>query len=192
MSIFLQDTTRSRAYPLIIFFHMANADEHYFVHSNMLKVLDALIVAGAVPPVVVAAPDGLLGTAGRFHRKHSLFINGPNGRFEDHILYEVLPFLMIEFFDSRRARSARTHGGFRRRVRRDEHGDRASGILRRGRHDGGALNLRYFNADQVYFEDFDPATYRWKAGYDPNEVIGSYLSRAPAASRQEVHGSRIR
>ena len=26
----------------------------------------------------------------------------------------------------------------------------------------GALNLRYYNADEDYFEDFDPATYRWK------------------------------
>ncbi len=56
----------------------------------------------------------------------------------------------------------------------------------------GALNLRYFNVDEVYFEDFDPATYRWKTRYDPNEVVGILLSWAPAVARQAVHGSRIR
>ena len=38
----------------------------------------------------------------------------------------------------------------------------------------GALNLRYYNADERYFENFDPATYRWKTRYEPNEVIGKY------------------
>ncbi len=34
------------------------------------------------------------------------------------------------------------------------------------------LNLRYSNCDGRYFENFDPATFRWKTRYDPNEVIG--------------------
>jgi S-formylglutathione hydrolase FrmB len=36
------------------------------------------------------------------------------------------------------------------------------------------LNLRYSNVDGGQFEDFDPATYRWLARYDPDEVIGIY------------------
>ena len=38
----------------------------------------------------------------------------------------------------------------------------------------GALNLRYYNVDEVYFEDFDPATYRGKSTYEPNAVIGKF------------------
>ena len=30
----------------------------------------------------------------------------------------------------------------------------------------GAINLRYYNADERYFENFDPVTYRWKTRYD--------------------------
>jgi hypothetical protein len=36
------------------------------------------------------------------------------------------------------------------------------------------LNLRYSNVDGDYFEDFDPATYRWKTSYDPDVVIGLF------------------
>jgi esterase/lipase superfamily enzyme len=163
-----------RSYPLILFFHMANADEHYFVHSSFLKVLDGLIQAGAFPPAVVAAPDGLLGAAGRFHRHHSMFINGPNGRFEDHVLQEVIPFLAANF-SIRPEREAHalmgvSAGGYGAMSMAIEHQEYFGAVATMA----GALNLRYYNADEVYFEDFDPATYRWKTRYVPNEVIGSY------------------
>ena len=38
-----------RAYPLIIFFHMANSDERFFARSSLLKAFDGLISAGAFP-----------------------------------------------------------------------------------------------------------------------------------------------
>ena len=153
---------------------MANADEHYFTRSNMLKILDGLIVAGAVPPVVVAAPDGLFGAAGLFHREHSLFINGTNGRFEDHILQEVIPFLMAKY-SIRPEREAHalmgiSAGGYGAMSIAIEHQEYFGAVATMA----GALNLRYFNADGQYFEDFDPATYRWKTDYEPDAVIGKY------------------
>ena len=45
------------------------------------------------------------------------------------------------------------------------------------------LNLRYSNCDDLYFQDFNPATYRWKTHYDPNETIGVFyggLMQVPA------------
>jgi hypothetical protein len=164
----------SRAYPLIVFFHMANADEHFFVHSTLLKVLDSLISAGACPPVVVASPDGLFGTARRFRRDHSMFINGPNGRFEDHIIQEVIPFLTANY-SIRPEREAHalmgvSAGGYGAASMAIAHRDYFGAVATVA----GALNLRYYNADRVYFENFDPATYRWKTEYTPNEVIGSY------------------
>ena len=89
-----------RKYPLILFLHMAGQDEHYFLHNTFIQVVDDLICSGKIPPVVVAAPDGCLGEVGLFHKRHSLFINGPNGRFEDHVIYEVLPFCAGELLDS--------------------------------------------------------------------------------------------
>jgi Putative esterase len=163
-----------RAYPLVIFFHMANTDEHIFVRSTLLKVLDSLISSGAFPPVVVAAPDGLLGKSGPFHKRHSMFINGPNGRFEDHIIQEVIPFLTATY-SIRPEREAHALMG----VSAGGYGAVSMAIAHRAYFGtvatvAGALNLRYYNADEVYFANFDPATYRWKTRYDPDEVVGSY------------------
>ena len=87
----------SRAYSLVLFFHMANVDEHYFIGSNALKELDDLIVRGEFPPAIVACADGTYNGWDRFHKKHSLYVNGLAGRFEDHILREVVPFLMANY-----------------------------------------------------------------------------------------------
>jgi S-formylglutathione hydrolase FrmB len=163
-----------RAYPLIVFLHMANQDEHFLLHPILIGALDSLILAGKVPPVVVAAPDGVLGNASFLRKHHSLFINGPNGRFEDHVLYEVLPFLMTKFSirPEREAHallgiSGGAYGAMGIAIEHREYFGAVAALA-------GALNLRYYNADERYFEDFDPATYRWKTRYVPNEVIGKY------------------
>jgi enterochelin esterase-like enzyme len=71
-----------RAYPLVLYLHMAAVDEHYFVGSAML---DDLIVRGEVPPVVVACLDGSYGGRDLLREKHSFYLNGLGGRFEDHV-----------------------------------------------------------------------------------------------------------
>jgi S-formylglutathione hydrolase FrmB len=172
-----------RAYPLILFFHMAQQDERYFVDRSLVRVLDSLIVAGKVPPVVAASPDGILGTGGLFHKYHSLFINSPNGRFEDHILYEVYPFLMANY-SIRPEREAHallgiSAGGYGAMSIALAHHEYFGAVATMA----GALNLRYYNSDEIYFENFDPATYRWKSHYEPNEVIGKFyhgLMKLPA------------
>ena len=103
-----------------------------------------------------------------------MFINGPNGRFEDHIIQEVIPFLTAEY-SIRPEREAHallgvSAGGYGAVSMAIAHRDYFAAVATIG----GALNLRYYNSDEVYFENFDPATYRWKTEYMPNEVIGSY------------------
>ena len=172
-----------RGYPFILFFHMANDDERYFVRSNLLPTLESLIAGGEFPPAIVACPDGVYGDAKPFQREHSLFINGVNGRFEDHILQEVIPFLMANYAvrPEREAHallgvSAGGYGAMSMAIAHHEFFG-AVGTL------AGALNLRYYNSDETYFENFDPATYRWKTRYVPDEVIGRLahgLVRLPA------------
>ena len=82
-----------RTYSLVLFFHMADVDEHFFIGSKVLKELDDLIVCGGFPPAIVACPDGTYRGWNRSHAKHSLYVNGLGGRFKDHILQEVVPFL---------------------------------------------------------------------------------------------------
>jgi S-formylglutathione hydrolase FrmB len=166
--------TPSRSYPLILYYHLAYVDEHAFIGLDQIEELDALIARGEIPPVIVAAPDGTYSGVNHYMEKHSLFINGCGGRVEDHIMQEVVPFLMGRY-SIRPEREAHgilgvSAGGFG-----------ALSLAMRRRDFFGAVatlsapvNLRYDTCDGNPREDFDPATYRWKEVYDPNEIMGVF------------------
>lgn len=161
-----------RAYSLVLFFHMADVDEHYFVGSKLLGIVDDLILRGEFPPAIIACPDGMYSGWNRFNSKHSLYVNGGGGRYEDHILQEVIPLLMANY-SIRPEREAHailgaSAGGYGAMSLAIEHRDFFGAVATLA----GPLNLRYSNCDGAYFENFNPATYRWKTCYDPNEVIG--------------------
>jgi S-formylglutathione hydrolase FrmB len=162
------------AYPLVLFFHMADVDEHYFAGSKLLQAVDEMIVHGEFPPALLACPDGTYSGWNQLNAKHSLYVNGSTGRFEDHILQEVIPFLTTHY-SIRPEREAHAVVGF------SAGGYGAMGLAIKHRDYFGAvatlagpLNLRYSNSDGVYSHDFNPATYRWKTCYDPREVIGVF------------------
>ena len=164
-----------KAYPLILYLHMAFIDEHALIGFHQLRTLDDLIVSGAMPPVVVACPDGTLTGLNRPKDRHSLYINGAHGRFGDHLMQEVLPFLE-RTYSLRPGRESRallgaSAGGFGAMnlalTRRDVFGSVASLA--------GPLNLRYASSEGDYLHDFNPSTYRWRERYDPDEVIGVFL-----------------
>jgi pimeloyl-ACP methyl ester carboxylesterase len=166
--------SRSRAYPLIVYLHLAYVDEHVFVGSDWIVQLDRLIQRGEFPPVVVACPDGTIQGENRTRSQHSFYINGCGGRFQDHLLLEVYPFL-TRCFSIRPEREAHalvglSAGGFGALnlaiKRRDLFG--AVATL------AGPANLRYYNCDCNYREDFDPATYRWRDEYNPDEVAAVF------------------
>jgi S-formylglutathione hydrolase FrmB len=166
--------TPARAYPLILYLHSAYLDEHWFVAADWIVEFDGMITRGEIPPIIVACPDGLIEGENRFRGPHSMFVNGISGRFEDHLLGEVLPFLFHNF-SIRPEREAHAllgaSGG----------GLGAMSIALRHRELFGAvatlaapLNLRYGNCQGDIQADFDPATYRWRDQYDPDEVIGRF------------------
>jgi len=176
----------ARAYSLVLFFHMADVDELFFIGPKLLSELDSLIARGEVPPVVVACPDGTYEGWNRFNAKHSLYVNGGGGRFEDHILQEVIPFLLANF-SIRPEREAHALLGA------SAGGYGAMGLAIKHRDFFGAaatlaapLNLRYSNCDGDYFENFDPSTFRWKTRYDRDEVIGKFYS-----GLMKVHARRF-
>ena len=181
----------ARAYPLILFFHMADVDEHYFIGSKLLEVVDQLIVRGELPPAVLACPDGTYSGWNRLNAKHSFYVNGSGGRFEDHILQEVIPFL-ITHYSIRPEREAHAVVGL------SAGGYGAMGLAIKHRDYIGAvatlaapLNLRYSNSNELYFNDFDPTTYRWKIRYDPQEIIGVFYCGLAANTSPKVHGPRL-
>lgn len=163
-----------RRYPVLYYFHISRVDEHEFLGAGRLLELDRMIVAGEFPPTVVVCPDGTIHGRNRLDDPHSFFINGVNGRFEDHFLTEVIPFVAARYSirPERRAHAilGLSGGGFG-----------ALSIAIRHREYFGAVatlaapaNLLYDNCHDDHFENFSPATYREKPVYDPREVIGRF------------------
>jgi S-formylglutathione hydrolase FrmB len=164
----------ARAYPLILYLHMAYLDEHWFVASNWLVELDGMMLRGELPPAVIVCPDGMITGENRTSEPHSMFVNGVNGRFGDHLLYEVLPFAFTNF-SIRPERQAHavvgvSGGGFGGMSLVLQHRELFATIATLA----APLNARYFNCLGDYHADFDPATFRWRETYDPDEIIASF------------------
>ena len=164
----------SVAYPLILFLHGAVIDEHYLLDPFDLKALDWMMSVGEVPAAIVAAPDGMYDGRNRINSTHSLWVNGLGGRFEDHVVAEILPFLM-RTYSIRPERNAHallavSAGGFGAMAIALKHRDLfgAVAII------GGPLNMRYDNCKGRYGDDFDPATYRERTEYDRDMIIARY------------------
>ncbi len=164
----------ARAYPLVVYLHMGNVDEHTFFGSGRVVELDRLIARGEVPPVVVASPDGTYGGENRLRAEHSLFVNGLGGRFEDHVVGEVVPFVM-------RAYSIRPEPGAHALLGVSAGGFGALNLALKHRDLFGVVatlaapaNMRYGTVDGDYTKDFDPITYRWNTRYDPDQIIARW------------------
>lgn len=176
--------TPSRSYPLILYFHMGYVDEHTFLSAQILH-LDRLIRKGQIPPVIVAAPDGTYGGENATDAEHSLYVNGLGGRVEDHIMGEVIPFLMSRYAirPEREAHailgvSAGGFGAMSLAIRRRDFFGAVATLA-------APLNLRYTSVGpRDYRENFDPVTFRWSTRYDPDQVVGIFrlgLTRTTAS-----------
>ena len=164
----------ANAYPLIIFLHGADVDEHDFLDPGDLKDLDRMMATGEIPPAVIAAPDGTYQGRNRLTSTHSLWVNGLGGRFEDHVVQEVVPYMMANY-SIRPEREAHgllgiSAGGFGAMGIALKHRDVFSAVATLA----GPLNMRYYTAQGRYGDNFDPATYRTRTEYKPNQIIAKF------------------
>ena len=164
----------SITYPLILFLHGAVIDEHYFLDPFDLKAIDRMMSVGEVPAAIIAAPDGMYDGRNRINSPHSLWVNGLGGRFEEHVVAEIVPFLM-RTYSIRPERNAHallaiSAGGFGAMAIALKHRDLFGVIATIG----GPLNMRYDNCEARYGDDFDPATYRERTEYDRDMIIARY------------------
>ncbi|WP_422931265.1 alpha/beta hydrolase [Singulisphaera sp. PoT] len=164
----------NNAYPLLLFFHVASVDEHIFIATDVAQQLDRMIQQGEIPPVIMACPDGSIAGETRGRSPHSFYVNGQLGKFQDHIVGEVVPFLM-RTYSIRPERQAHgilgtSAGGFGAMNIAIKHRNLFGNVAALA----GPMNLRYSTADGNYKENFDPATFRWKDEYDPDEVVGAF------------------
>ena len=164
-----------KSYPLLLYFHISRVDESEFVGSQRLLELDRRIVAGEFPPTIVVCPDGTVSGRNNVFGTNSFYLNGEGGRFEDHVLNEVIPFVASRYSirpDKQAHAILGVSGG----------GLGALSIAIRHRDYFGSVatlaapvNLLYSNCRNDALEDFNPATYRWREHYDPHELMGRYF-----------------
>ena len=168
------DYDPSVAYPLLVYFHSADFDEHSLIGEGIIEELDAMIVRGECPPVVVACPDGNYSGQNWLFSKHSLFVNGRGGRLEDHVMQEVIPFVRQHYsiLPNREAHAilGASAGGYGSLGMAIKHRDffAMSATL------SSPINLRFSNPEGSYARQFDPSTYRWLSRYDPDTLIATF------------------
>lgn len=170
-------------YPLIIWFHGAFGDESGFVNSDIIYALDRRIRAGCFPPVVVISADATVEGRNSLLARNAMFINGVSGRYEDHLMEEILPFVFANF-SLRPERDAHALVGY------SGGGLPAIAIGIKYRElfatvvsISGPINLRYSNCRGRYFDDFNPCTYRWATKYRCCQSVVKYyggLLQVPA------------
>lgn len=164
----------SVSYPLIVFLHGASVDEHDFLDPGDLKQIDCAMARGEMPAAIIAAPDGTYGGRNWVNSTHSFWVNGSGGRFEDHLIAEVVPFL-IQRYSIRPEREAHgllgvSAGGFGAMAIALKHRDTFGAIATLA----GPLNMRYHNDRNRYADDFDPASFQMRTEYEPNLVVARF------------------
>lgn len=165
----------ANVYPFVLWYHGAFGDEHSFFHTPQLEYLDQCIQVGTVPPVVIACPDGTYGGSDWILETHSFYVNGKGGRFKDHVLQEVIPYV-LSHYSIRPEKQAHaivgiSGGGFGAMNLAITHRNYFSSVATLS----SPLNVRQDNLDGDYLADFHPQRYRWKVKYDPREIIGKFF-----------------
>jgi hypothetical protein len=162
-------------YPVMIYLHGILDDEKGFL-QYVVKPLDAAIVSGKLPPIIVAAPDGSLCVGHTRFEPGSFFIDGPSGDFQDYIIKDVWTYL-VKNYPVRPETKAHilagvSMGGFGAYNIGIKHRDTFGiviGVL-------PVLNLRWMDCKGDYFADFDPFDWGWRnTAYDPEEVVGKFM-----------------
>ena len=164
----------AKKYSLIMWLHGAFGDETPFPRTAAIAYLDQMIQMGCCPPVIVAAPDASIGGRNTLMARHSMFINGVHGNFEDHFIQEVIPFVM-NHYSVRPEREAHVLSGY------SGGGLPATSLAIKYRElfglvtvISGPLNLRYSTCHGRYMENFSPTTFRWAEDYQPHQQVSRY------------------
>lgn len=85
----------AKPYPLLIWLHGLSQDEKNT--KSIAKKFDVEILAGRIPPMIVAIPDGTFDGHPTMTNSGSFYINGVKGRFEDYLADDVWNFLLCHY-----------------------------------------------------------------------------------------------
>jgi S-formylglutathione hydrolase FrmB len=145
----------AKKYPMAIFLHGAAQDENFFLQAQVRRI-DEAIVAGQLPPIIIAAPDGSLTGHAKIFKPATFFANARTGQFEDFVMEDVWDFLHKNF-SIRPEREAHaligvSMGGSAAYSMAIKHKDRVKAAI--GIHP--PLNLRFADSRGRYRVPFDP------------------------------------
>lgn len=161
----------TKPYPLVIYLHGAYQDEYSFL-KYIVERVDRAIVAGDLPPLIIAAPDGSLKGQPTLFNITSFFANSDAGRYEDYVMEDVWNFMMANF-PIRPEREAHalvgiSAGGSAAFAHAIKHRDRvkiAVGNM-------PAINLRWVDCHNRTESSFDPDCWSWREQRRPMEIVG--------------------
>lgn len=163
-----------KRYPVMLFLHGFGQDEHSFLR-DVVGYIDDAIVAGQLPPMVVAAPDGSLQGRGRLLDPGSFYLNSRAGRFEDYLMQDVWNFV-LQNYSIRPEREAHaivgvSMGGGAAFNLAIKYRDRFKVVL-------GVyppLNTRWVDCHGRYRANFDPCCWGWREDVSRGwEVVGRF------------------
>ena len=92
-----------RSYPAMILMHGIAQDEQFFL--RVVGKFDSAMACGALPPFIIAAPDGSIQGRPAALKAASFYLNTNAGRFEDYIVCDIWGFVRITFPFARNANS---------------------------------------------------------------------------------------
>jgi S-formylglutathione hydrolase FrmB len=161
----------SKKYPLALFLHGAAQDEQFFLQTQV-QLFDQAIVAGILPPVIIAAPDGSPHGRASLLAPATFWANSRAGNFEDYLMTDVWNFLMSAF-PIRPEREAHaivgaSMGGsaaFALAIKHKERVKIAIAFM-------PLLNLRYVDCHGRYRTSFDPDCFALRSEMHGLEALG--------------------
>ncbi len=172
------------AYPLMIWLHGFTLDERSFF--DLVPFLDQAMVAGKLPPMIVAAPDGsILGRVTTFN-SGSFYLNTKAGRYEDYIQQDIWNLLHKQYLIRPEKNchimaggSMGGYGAFNHAIKyRDRFGIVAGFIP--------PLNTRYEDCKGRYFGRFNPECVGMAERYRPNAPIAYFYGLIPIRQKRLI------
>jgi hypothetical protein len=165
-------------YPLVVYLHGIIEDER-FPLIDAVPYFDRAIASGRVPPMIVVVPGGHI--PGSFFDSH--FLNHKSGRYEDFLLYDIVPFMEANY-PICPERGARAIMGF------SISGWAAYSVALKNTACFGAvvgilppLNMRWVDCHGNYRANFDPNCWGWRTELNEDETMGWWYGMRVTLSR---------
>lgn len=159
-------------FPYLLWLHGFGHDEKNFL--DFIVYIDEGIRSGAIPPMVIAAPDSSVQGQASLFNTGSFYLNSKAGRFEDYIVEDVVGFV-FKNFALRPERGAHIIGGasmggygaYSLAFKHKELFGTVAGIM-------PPLDMRYVDCKGNYHSNYDPNCVAQRTDFPRNEILARF------------------